>query len=91
MTQTYIHIVSTPPYQQIYNITNTTSLFSQILHVFHYDCIPTTIISMDNKGTKVTCDRLSRISGLTRILYSLEVINGLCFVSIMVKAIFVAS
>lgn len=46
---------------------------------------------MDNKDIKVTCDRLNRISGLTQILYSLEVKDGLCFVSTMVEAIFVAS
>ena len=91
MTHNYIRIVSTPPYLQIYNTTNTTSLFSQILHAFHYDCIPITIINMDNKDIKVTCDRLNRISGLTQILYTWEVIDGLCFVSTMVEAIFVAS
>lgn len=46
---------------------------------------------MDNKDIKVTCDRLNRISGLTQILYTWEVIDGLCFVSTMVEAIFVAS
>ena len=91
MTHNYIRIVSTPPYLQIYNTTNTTSLFSQILHAFHYDCIPITIISMDNKDIKVTCDHWSRIVGLTQILYFWEVKDGLCFVSTMVEAIFVAS
>lgn len=75
----------------IYSTTNTTDLFSQILHAFHYDCKPLMTTSMDNKGTKVTCDRLSHTSGLTRILYFWEVINGRYFVSIMVEATFVAS
>ena len=47
--------------------------------------------SMGNKGTKVTYDHLSHISGLTRILYFWEVINGGYFVSIMVEATFVVS
>ena len=86
-----ILIGSIPPYLHKCNTINTTNLFRQTLHVFHYDCKPILITSMDNKGIKVTYDHSIHINELTQILYFLVTTNDLSFVFIRVKATFVVS